>query len=138
MSPADMEEQELFENAFFYYVKALRVLSHDAETQCEEMGNYNTPWEIQRDVGESGMHLTRPSVCYLGWRQTEKVVALSTALMALPMAAITPVGMLMTSHAGCIYAMTHPAWAPLRQQAKELLALLESAIERNEAYFRGD
>jgi hypothetical protein len=138
MSGASEEEHDLFENALFQFVKAMHVLTHDAETQCEEMGNYNTPWEIQCDVGQAGIYLTRPTACYLTWEQTEKIIALSTALLTLPKEAIAPVGMLMTSHAGCIYAMNNPAWAPLRERAKELLVLLEPAIKRNEAYFQGD
>jgi hypothetical protein len=138
MSFASDEEHDLFENSFFYYVKALLILSHNADTQCEEMGNYNTPWEIQADVGTSGIYLIRPAASYLTWEQTEKIVELSAALKALPREAIAPIGMLMTSHAGCLYAMNHPAWEPLRERAKELLVLLESAIKRNQAYFSGD
>lgn len=138
MSVEGDEAHDLFENSFYYYVKALRVLSHDAETQCAEMGNYNTPWEIQDDVGTYGLYLTRPAASYLTWEQTEKIVELSTSLKALPREAINPVGMLMISHAGCIYAMNHPAWEPLRENAKKLLGLLEPAIERNEAYFQAD
>jgi hypothetical protein len=33
MSFGSDDAHDLFENAFYYYVKALRVLSHDAETQ---------------------------------------------------------------------------------------------------------
>lgn len=136
MSFEENEAHDLFENAFFYYIKALRVLSYDAETQCEEMGNYNTPWELQADVGTSGTYLIRPAASYLTWEQTEKIVELSAALRVLPKEAIAPIGMLMTSHAGCIYAMNHPAWEPLRGEAAQLLALLEPAIKRNEAYFQ--
>lgn len=137
MSIEGDDAQDNFENSFWYYVKALRVLSHDAETQCEEMGNYNTPWEIRQDVGECGLYLIRPSASYLTWEQTEKIVELSTILEMLPREAVAPVGLLMTSHAGCIYAMNHPAWEPLREDARRLLARLEPAIRRNEAYFQG-
>ena len=83
MSFEENEAHDLFENAFFYYIKALRVLSYDAETQCEEMGNYNTPWELQADVGTSGTYLIRPAASYLTWEQTEKIVELSAALRVL-------------------------------------------------------
>jgi hypothetical protein len=128
--------QDSFENSLWQYVKALHVLSHDAETQCEEMGNYNTPWEIQHDVGEAGLYLIKPKECYLTGEQTEKIAELSAALLALRKEAIAPTGMLMTSHAGCIYAMSHPAWEPLREGARRLLELLEPAVRKNVAYFQ--
>jgi hypothetical protein len=130
------DAQDNFEHSLWHYVKALQVLSHDAETQCEEMGNYNTPWEIQHDVGEAGLYLIRPKGCYLTGEQTETIAELSAALLELPEEAIAPAEMLMTSHAGCIYAMSHPAWEPAREGAKRLLELLEPAIRKNAAYFQ--
>jgi hypothetical protein len=130
------DAQDSFENSLWQYVKALHVLSHDAETQCEEMGNYNTPWEIQHDVGEAGLYLIRPKECYLKGEQAEKIAELSAVLLALPKEAIAATGMLMTSHVGCICAMSHPAWEPLREDAKRLLELLEPAIRKNAAYFQ--
>ena len=130
------DAHDSFENSLRQYVKALHVLSHDAETQCEEMGNYNTPWEIQHDAGEVGLYLIRPKECYLTVEQTEKITELSSTLLALPKEAIAPVGMLMTSHAGCIYAMSHPAWESFREDAKRLLELLDPAIKKNAAYFQ--
>ena len=130
------DELDIFENSFRVFIFSLEVLSHDAVTQCEEMGNYNTPWEIQRDVAHGGVALLGSSSCYLTWEQTEKVVALSVLLRELPQEAISPPGMLTTNHAGCITAMNHPAWEPLRREAAQLLVLLEPAIKRNEAYFQ--
>jgi hypothetical protein len=44
----------------------------------------------------------------------------------------------MTSREGCLVAMGHPAWVPLRAEAALLLALLAPEIERNERYLRLD
>jgi hypothetical protein len=138
MASEEMDDHEVFENTFFYFTKALRVLSSDAATQCEDMGNYNTPWEIQRDTTSGGLGSLRLSAPYLSWEQAEKIVDLVAALRRLPKEALSvPVPhMKMTGHVGCITAMNHPAWEPLRKEAAQLLVLLEPAIKRNEAYFQ--
>ncbi|QAU24565.1 hypothetical protein EO087_11675 [Dyella sp. M7H15-1] len=138
MTSEEMDAREEFENCFLHFVQALQVLSHDADTQCEEMGNYNTPWEIQRDTAGSGLGSLRLSAPYLSWGQAEKIVDLVAALRRLPKEALSvPVPhMKMIGHAGCITAMNHPAWEPLRKEATQLLVLLEPAIKRNEAYFQ--
>jgi hypothetical protein len=139
MASEEMDAREEFENCFIHFVDALRVLSHDAATQCEEMGNYNTPREIQDDASSGGLGSLRLSARYLSWGQAEKIVDLVAALRRLPKEALSvPVPhMKMIGHAGCITAMNHPAWEPLRKEAAQLLVLLESAIKRNEAYFQG-
>ena len=130
------DDHEVFENTFFYFVKALRVLSSDAATQCKEMESYNTPWEIQRDTTSGGLGSLRLSARYLCWEQAEKIVDLVAALRRLPKEALSVPHMKMTGDAGCITAMSHPAWEPLRKEAAQLLVLLEPAIKRNEAYFQ--
>jgi hypothetical protein len=138
MASEGIDDHEVFENTFFYFVKALRVLSSDAATQCRDMGNYNTPWEIQRDTTSGGLGSLRLSAPYLSWEQAEKIVDLVAALRRLPKEALSvPVpNMNMIGHVGCITAMSHPAWEPIRKEAAELLVLLEPGIKRNEAYFR--
>ena len=138
MTSEKMDAREEFENCFLHFVDALRVLSHDAAKQCEEMGNYNTPWEIQRDASGGGLGSLRLSAPYLSWDQAEKIVDLVAALRRLPKEALSVPHMKMTSHVGCITAMNHPAWEPLRKEAEALVALLKPAIERNEAYFQGN
>lgn len=136
MSADDVSGREEFENCFLHFVEALRVLSHDAAMQCEEMGNYNTPGEIQDDASSGGLGSLRLSAPHLSWEQAEKIVDLVAALRRLPKEAISVPHMKMTSHVGCITAMNHPAWEPLRKEAGELLVLLEPAIEKNQAYFQ--
>lgn len=135
MAAEEMGAREEFENCFLHFVDALRVLSHDAVTQCEEMDNYNTPREIQRDASGGGLGSLRLSAQYLSWEQAEKIVDLVAALRRLPKEALSVPHIKMIGHVGCITAMNHPAWEPLRKEAKELLTLLALAIERNKAYF---
>jgi hypothetical protein len=79
----------------------------------------------------------RLSAPYLSWEQAEKIVDLVAALRRLPKEALSVPHIKMTGHVGCITAMGHPAWEPIRKEAAQLLVLLEPAIKRNEAYFRG-
>lgn len=136
MSTDDTNSREEFENCFLHFVDAMRVLTHDATTQCEEMGNYNTPREIQSDATGGGLGSLRLSAPFLSWEQAEKIVDLVAALRRLPKEAISVPHMKMTSHVGCVTAMNHPAWEPLRKEAEALLVLLKPAIERNQAYFQ--
>lgn len=135
MASEETDARDEFENCFLHFVDALRVLSHGALEQCEEMSNYNTPWEIQRDISGGGLGSLRLSAQYLTWDQAEKILDLVAALRRLPHEAIAVPHMNMTSHAGCVTAMNHPAWEPLRKEAAQLLQLLEPAIQRNDAYF---
>lgn len=100
------------------------------------MGSYNTPWEIQRDTTSGGLGSLRLSARYLSWEQAEKIVDLVAGLRRLPKEALSVPHMNMTGHIGCITAMSHPAWEPLRKEAAQLLVVLAPAIKRNEAYFQ--
>ena len=136
MNSNNQIDREEFENCFLHFVDALRVLSHDAATQCEEIGNYNTPWEIQHDASGGGLGSLRLSALYLSWEQAEQIVDLVASLRRLPQEALSVPHMKITSQVGCITGMSHPAWEPLRKEAEQLLQLLEPAIQRNEAYFQ--
>ncbi|WP_250633519.1 hypothetical protein [Pinirhizobacter soli] len=136
MNSDSPDTRDVFENAFFYFIKSLRVLACSAVEQCEEMGNCNTSWQIQRDVTSGGLGSLRVSASYLSWEEAESIVDLVAALRRLPQGAITAALMNTTSHAGCVTSMSHPAWEPLRKDAKALLLKLGKAIERNEAYFQ--
>lgn len=136
MSQDKMSDREVFENTFHYFISALRVLSNDEVTQCMEMDNYNTPSEIQSDTANRGLGTLRLSAHYLGWQQAEAIVDLVAAVRRLPAEALCVPHLSMTRHAGCITAMAHPAWSPLREQAVRLLEMLAPEIDRNIAYFQ--
>ncbi|MGF6495278.1 hypothetical protein ABIE56_003477 [Luteibacter sp. 621] len=129
------ETRDNFESAFNYFVRALEVLSHDPEMQCDEMGNYNTPYEIQRDVAGGGLGILRISAAYLEWEHAEAILDLVAAIRRLPPEAIVVPHVSMTRREGCLIAMNHPAWSTLRTGAGKLLELLNPVIERNRAYF---
>ncbi|QWT21347.1 hypothetical protein KPL74_04935 [Bacillus sp. NP157] len=127
--------RDLFENAFRVFVDSLDTLGMDAEEQCEAMGNYNVPWELQHDVAETAVVLAEAAISYFDDLQKAHLIALARALEALPREAVSPSGTLTNNRSGSLQAMRHPAWAPLRRQARELLRQLKPAIERNARYF---
>ena len=128
-----MDAQEAFENSFWYFVSALRVLSHEPERQCKEMEAYNAGWEIKQDVIDFGQGVVGSPSSYLTKEQTEKIIELIAALKLLPAEAVPHVAP--ADLVNCIASMNHPAWVPVRQNALRLLVLLESNALRNEAYF---
>lgn len=132
----EISEEEWFEHEFFYFVEALDILELSAEDQCERMGNYNVAWELQEDVSAPILGMISSSFSYFTEAQSVALRRLADALKALPEEAIVVEGLPTTSHEGSIAAMRHPSWAPLRTQARELLKLLEPAIQRNATYFR--
>lgn len=136
MTSTDMDDHESFENAFHYFVQALDALSSDAAKQCSDMDNFNVPWELQRDAAGGGLGVLRLSAHYLSWSQAEGILDVVAALRRLPTEALYVSHLKMTGDVGCLTAMNHPAWGPLRISATQLLKLLAPAIERNEAYFR--
>jgi hypothetical protein len=129
------QEQDDFENAFFYFVDALKTLALEADEQCEQMGNYNVPWELRHDVSEGAMAITQAPTSCLDVEQVSRVTELVSALNALPGGAIAPPGTLTDNHAGSLMAMEHPSWGPIRRQAAGLIRDLEAAIQRNNKYF---
>jgi hypothetical protein len=129
----EMDRAESDRNGFFYFVKALEILSMDAEAQCEATGNYNMPWEIQHDVADYAVLAESPTFG-LTSEQQRAIGDISRQLLILPMAAIAPDSVSMTTHSGCVAGMRHPDWELLRAKAKLLLALLEPVIAENRRY----
>lgn len=85
MSSSEMSDHEVFENTFYYFVAALRILSSDAATQCKDLDNYNTPSEIQSETATRGLGTLRVSAHYLDWKKAEVIVDLGTLpINALP------------------------------------------------------
>lgn len=132
----ELSEEEWLENEFFYFLKALQILAMDAEEQCEWMGNYNVAWELQEDVSAPIPPMIDSPFSYFTEAQSVALARLAEALKSLPEEAIVVEGLPTTSHEGSIAAMRHPSWEPLRAYARELLHLLEPAIQRNAAYFK--
>jgi hypothetical protein len=125
-----------FDSPFYYFIDAVRVLSHDPETQCREKQNYNAGWEIQHDVMRRAEIVLGSPLSYLTDNQKEKICGLVRHLKDLSQEVIEPKNVALTTETGCIATMSHPAWRPMRERATELLGLLEWAIKCNEDALR--
>lgn len=122
-----LSEDEAFHNCFFYFVKALDVMSLDATAQCEAMGNFNVAWEIQHDVLDPGTALQNWPGPYLDQTEKDEIARLITAVNGLPQ------GALVESNED---AMKHPSWGSLRIGASRLTELLERSISKNREFFQ--
>jgi len=132
------ELEELDHNNFLrIYGLALHALASDPQTACEAMGNDNTPLEIQDELVNYA-YLANSETLELDPEQREGMLNLAEELKRLPPEAIAPPGAIMTSHAGCVQAMRHRAWEPLRDQAAVLAELLEPAFDRSEDFLDPD
>jgi hypothetical protein len=128
MNEERMPLEESFHNFFFYFMKAVDVLSLDSAEQCEVMGNFNVAWEIQHDVLDGGTAL-------INWPEDYLLPAEKAAITELlPMLRDLPDGALQRTHEHK-QAMSHPAWADLRIAAKRLRVQLEDAVKRNHEFF---
>ena len=133
-----IDPEEADHNCFWtIYQPALIALASDPQTACDAMGNYNAPWEIQDELINYG-YLANSKALALDAEQRDGMLKLAEELKLLPSEAIAPVGAIMTSPAGCLQAMQHSAWKPLRTQAVRLAELLEPAFDRSEDFFYPD
>lgn len=127
-----MSEEEAFAHAFFYFIKALKVLAADADEQCEYMSNYNVAWELKSDVSRSAGLLKLPGARELTQDEKDGIAAMVAALSALPASLLVAA----TTEAANKKAMNDPCWIPVRVRAAELLSLLAAATARNEAFLK--
>lgn len=91
------------------------------------MGDYNTAWELQYDVG-AGRYLIGNG--FLDKGDEDAIAALADAIGAVPVNTL-PGG---SGRESNLAAMRHTAWVPLRQQAADLRARLQPAAARTYVY----
>jgi hypothetical protein len=124
--------EEGFAHAFFYFIKALKILAADADTQCKRMGNYNVAWELKDDVSAGAYLLSLPGGM-LTQEEKDGIAAMLAALSGLPASLLVAA----TTEAANKKAMNDLSWAPLRARASELLKVLAVATARNEEFLAG-
>ena len=123
-----MDTEEKYQHIFFYFIKALRVLAMDPQSQCEAEGNFNVAQEIQYEI-LSGRYVIGKGKLNLS--EEAAIATLASAVAAVPDSALT----FAEGHLPNVKNMRHPAWTPIRAQAASLLAILGSRIIENDAYF---
>lgn len=114
-----LSDRESFENAYYYFVVALKDLAAPANEQAVSYGSSDesAAWELKHDVS-LGMYLFNSPSCSLSKLQQEKMADLVNRLREVP-----DVG------------FDNASWIPVRQEAAELLGLLEPATRANMTYF---
>jgi hypothetical protein len=123
-----MDAEETYQHVFFYFIQALRILAMDPEPQCEAQGDFNVAQELKNEI-LSGRYIIGKGK--LNDSQETALATLASAIAAVPDSALT----FATGHAPNVRNMVHPVWSPIRAQATSLLALLDSRIAENKAYF---
>lgn len=121
-----LSQDEAFHNCFFYFVKALGVMSLEPAAQYETMGKFNVAWEIQHDVLDAGISLQSWPGLYLGKAEKDEIARFVVSVKALPQAA------LMSTED----AVHHPNWTSLRVGAARLIQLLELPVKNNLEFFQ--
>lgn len=111
-------------NAYFYFIEAVATLAAEPATQCERMGDYNVAWEIKDDV-LAGRYLAQWDL--LRPQQRDAILSLAKALDCLPADALDGG----RGREVNLRAMRNVAWLPLRTQATEALAILDTLTKIN-------
>jgi hypothetical protein len=122
--------EESYHNSYYYFIRAVKILSESPEKQCELVGNYNVAWELKDEV-TSGLYLIESPASTLSSSQKLAIQQLIDELNKIPANVLREV----TSHENNLKAMQSPVWEPLRKQAAILQRTLESATKNNEQYF---
>jgi hypothetical protein len=124
-----MDAEEQYQNIFFHFIKALRVLGMDPERQCNAEGNFNVAQELQYEI-LSGRYIIGKG--RLNPSEEGAVTNLASAVAGVPDSGLT----FAEGHLANVRNMQHPAWTPIRMQAASLLTILSSRIAENDAYFK--
>jgi hypothetical protein len=125
-----MGDREAFENAYYYYVFALRVLAASPEEACEMNGYFNAGFEIKRDVELVPPIFDWP-ISPLTAEQKSGIINLVAVLQSIPEEVLSFTNIRQESLA----KMRHPCWLPAREMASRLLDKLGPVTERNTKYF---
>jgi hypothetical protein len=127
-SSEPMDDEEKYQHIFFYFIRALRILAMDAESQCDAERNFNVAQELKYEI-LSGRYVIGKGK--LNESEETAIASVTSAIDTIPDSALT----FAEGHAPNVGNMTHPAWTPIRAGAASLLNLLNSRIAENNAYF---
>jgi hypothetical protein len=117
-----ISEEEMFANAYYYFLEALKILACDADTQCKIMGNYNVAWELKDDVCR-GFYLLDMPKGELSVEERNGISELISALSEIPDSVLASAD----SEVANRKAMNDPCWIPLRIKASNLIRVLHNA-----------
>jgi hypothetical protein len=121
-------EDEIYANAFFFFLQELSLMSKTPEEQCEEKQYDNVAWELKNFFIRSAEGVLITPGGKLSDCQTFNVRELMHNVSSIPDDVINIArSNLREEH---LRAMSDPCWTPLRVQAKVLMSLLDSETQR--------
>jgi hypothetical protein len=126
-----ISREEEYANAYFYFIKSLKILAEDADSQCKSMGYFNVAWELKEDTSRGATAVLNLHSRHLATEQVEAILRILEELSSLPKEVFN-VANVRTEH---IRALQHPAWDVIRTRAKNLLYLLGPETKRVGAIF---
>jgi len=125
----NMDEEEIFHQAYNSFIEELNALSQSPEITSELEGHYNVAYEFWYLL--PNQTLLQNTQGLLTDIQVKRIKDLFNYIKQLPEEAYTWTDVAEES----LLNMQHPAWEPVRKQAKELVILLAPVTKLNHQYY---
>ncbi len=125
----EISREEEYANAYFYYIKSLKILAEDADTQCKSMGYFNVAWELKDDVSRGATAVLNLHSGHLSEEQTRAILQTLEEMASIPKDVLNVANVRIEQ----VRAMKHHAWDIIRTHAKDILCLLGPETKRIEA-----
>ena len=119
----------LLENSYYYFIKTLSTLAKSADEQCEEMGDYNVPFELCDD-GLVVDYLIKQDITKFSKVEMDGMKDLSAALHAIRGEALKGG----STREDNLKGMNDQRWKLVREIAKRLIITLSSRTLENRKY----
>jgi len=127
-------DEDAYANNYHYFQRSLAILSQDADEQCLAMDNFNVAGEIKDEVISNGYAVLNTMSTQLSEQQRIQIKQLLENASGIPEYVVN----VPNTKEDHLKAMTDPHWAPLRAQAKQLIAILRAETDRVRAVLYGE
>jgi len=128
-----LTDRDDFENAYFHFIEAARVLAAPPEEACERLGYFNVAYEAKLDF-ENFAELFNLPACTLTIAHKGRVDKIILELNKIPDEVISYTAFKDES----LERMSHPCWQKLREMAATLVSELQPFTEVNCWYMEQD
>ena len=125
----EISPDEEYANVYYYFIKSLKILAQEADSQCKSMDYFNVAWELKDDVSRGATAVLNLHSGHLSEEQTKIILRTLEDLASIPKEVLNVANVRMEQ----IRAMKHPAWDIIRTHAKDILRLLGPETKRIEA-----
>ncbi|MBO0664566.1 hypothetical protein LQ948_18570 [Jiella sp. MQZ9-1] len=121
--PTDEDE---YANNYCHFQNSLKILSHDAEAQCQAMDYFNVAWEIKDEAISNGYAVLSTVDTQLSEQQKDRINKLLENVADIPDSVVN----VLNSREAHLRTMSDPCWIPIRALAKQLIAILSAETDR--------